>query len=145
MIVKSTPFQSKDYYQSLAVRDSVLRIPLGLSFDPEQLIQENTDVHLIAKLENRVVATMILTPAIAAAKMRQVAVLPEFQKGGIGRDLVSKFETIASEMNFDKIELHARANAVPFYEKLGYSIVGDWFEEVGIPHLKMEKYPIKRV
>ena len=35
--------------------------------------------------------------------------------------------------------LHARQVAVPFYERLGYSIVGEPFEEVSIPHFKMEK------
>jgi predicted GNAT family N-acyltransferase len=37
------------------------------------------------------------------------------------------------------IELHARANAVNFYAKYAYRIVGDEFEEVGIPHFKMIK------
>jgi predicted GNAT family N-acyltransferase len=35
--------------------------------------------------------------------------------------------------------LHARETAVPFYLKLGYEVVGGQFEEVGIPHFKMEK------
>ena len=35
--------------------------------------------------------------------------------------------------------LHARETAVVFYEKLGYSSLGDQFEEVTIPHWAMEK------
>jgi predicted GNAT family N-acyltransferase len=35
--------------------------------------------------------------------------------------------------------LHARATAVPFYLRLGYTVVGEPFEEVGIPHRGMEK------
>lgn len=35
--------------------------------------------------------------------------------------------------------LHARDSALDFYLSLGYSIVGDPFEEVGIPHHRMEK------
>jgi predicted GNAT family N-acyltransferase len=35
--------------------------------------------------------------------------------------------------------LHARETAVPFYNALGYNSVGAQFEEVGIPHFRMEK------
>jgi predicted GNAT family N-acyltransferase len=35
--------------------------------------------------------------------------------------------------------MHARKSAVGFYEKLGYKIVGDEFEEVTIPHFEMQK------
>ena len=35
--------------------------------------------------------------------------------------------------------MHARETAVPFYERLGYATVGARFEEVTIPHFKMEK------
>jgi predicted GNAT family N-acyltransferase len=35
--------------------------------------------------------------------------------------------------------MHARKSAVGFYEKLGYEIEGDEFEEVTIPHYEMQK------
>jgi hypothetical protein len=35
--------------------------------------------------------------------------------------------------------LHARETAVPFYERLRYSPVGDVFQEVTLPHRLMEK------
>jgi predicted GNAT family N-acyltransferase len=35
--------------------------------------------------------------------------------------------------------MHARQTAVGFYQKLGYSITGEPFEEVTIPHYIMEK------
>ena len=35
--------------------------------------------------------------------------------------------------------MHARANAVGFYEKMGYKVIGDEFIEVTIPHYVMEK------
>ena len=33
--------------------------------------------------------------------------------------------------------LHAQVQAVPFYEKLGFSREGDEFDEAGIPHVRM--------
>jgi predicted GNAT family N-acyltransferase len=35
--------------------------------------------------------------------------------------------------------MHARESAVGFYEKLGYQINSDVFNEVNIPHYVMEK------
>jgi predicted GNAT family N-acyltransferase len=35
--------------------------------------------------------------------------------------------------------MHARKNAIGFYEKMGYKSSGQEFEEVTIPHFVMEK------
>jgi predicted GNAT family N-acyltransferase len=35
--------------------------------------------------------------------------------------------------------MHARSNAVGFYEKVGYRTIGEQFMEVTIPHFIMEK------
>jgi predicted GNAT family N-acyltransferase len=46
---------------------------------------------------------------------------------------------LALQLGFARMVLHARETAVPFYKVLEYNIVGDRFEEVGIPHFRMEK------
>jgi predicted GNAT family N-acyltransferase len=73
------------------------------------------------------------------AKMRQVAVSPDRQGSGLGRELVLESEAWARRNGFAEIRLHARLNAVPFYERLGYHVEGDEFLEVGIPHFLMRK------
>jgi len=35
--------------------------------------------------------------------------------------------------------MHARKNAIGFYEKMGYKVKGPEFQEVSIPHYEMEK------
>jgi GNAT superfamily N-acetyltransferase len=72
--------------------------------------------------------------------MRQVAVLPQLQGQGIGTMLVQYSENLARQAGFQRMILHARETAVPFYEKLGYARVGNLFEEVTIRHWKMEKH-----
>jgi hypothetical protein len=37
------------------------------------------------------------------------------------------------------VHLHARANVVGFYERLGYETYGEPFEEVGLPHRHMRR------
>ncbi|RYG29002.1 GNAT family N-acetyltransferase, partial [bacterium] len=67
-------------------------------------------------------------------KIRQVAVDPMEQGKGLGAALMRAIEPLC-----DEIYLHARDTAVPFYLRLGYQIVGEPFEEVGIPHRAMRK------
>ena len=73
------------------------------------------------------------------AKIRQVATHPYYQGRGLGKLLNKKTEEILKENGYKKVVLHARINAVPFYKKLNYSIMGEPFEEVGIKHFKMFK------
>ncbi|MFZ9754642.1 MAG: GNAT family N-acetyltransferase [Bacteroidia bacterium] len=132
-------FGSEAYFQALALRDEVLRKPLGLSFDPESLALEKHDTHLVGLVHGVVVACCILTAAGPDAKMRQVAVSFEKQGQKLGRSLVEFSEQKAREMGFKRMVLHARMGAVPFYQRLGYSIDSEEFIEVGIPHRSMSK------
>ncbi len=68
-------------------------------------------------------------------QIRGMAVLEEHQKKGFGADLVNYAEYFIKTQKADLIWFNARINAVGFYEKLGYKIIGDAFEieSVGDP------------
>jgi predicted GNAT family N-acyltransferase len=134
-------FGTPDYDESIALRYAVLRKPLGLEYTPEQLSAEWSDIHLAAfDAAGKMIGILLLTPVSeSVVKMRQVAIAPEQQGKGVGAALVAASETTAQEHGFNKITLHARESAVPFYLRLGYRVIGDKFEEVGIPHFAMEK------
>jgi predicted GNAT family N-acyltransferase len=134
------PHGSPAYEETVALRDDILRKPLGLTFTAEQLGAESSDMHLACYDDGQLVGCLILTPADhGAVKMRQVAVAADRQGKGIGRAMVERSEEIAREHGFTEMVLHARETAVPFYEALGYDRVGERFEEVTIPHWKMRK------
>jgi predicted GNAT family N-acyltransferase len=48
-------------------------------------------------------------------------------------------ENLARDRGYKKITMHARKNAIGFYEKMGYVRIGNEFEEITIPHYLMEK------
>lgn len=82
----------------------------------------------------------MLTPVHEnSLRLRQMAVGNGLQGKGIGRVLMSFAENIARDMGKQKVMMHARKSAVGFYEKLGYKVCSDEFEEVTIPHYVMEK------
>jgi predicted GNAT family N-acyltransferase len=141
LTVRLVPHGSAEYEETVALRDDILRKPLGLQFTPELLGAESSDLHLACYNESgMLVGCLILTPAgDGVVKMRQVAVAGEMQGEGIGRAMVERSEEIARERGFREMTLHARESAVPFYERLGYDRIGERFEEVTIPHWAMRK------
>lgn len=133
-------YGSAAYHATVALRDAVLRKPLGLSFTTEQLQAERDDYHLACYHEDNLVGCLILVPAAGGlVKMRQVAIAPEVQQQGIGKALVRFSEEFARRHRFTQMTLHARETAVPFYENLGYRREGERFDEVTLAHWKMWK------
>ncbi len=131
---------SADYPAEVALRDAVLRKPLGLSFTAEQLAAEHDSHHLLAWDKEQLVGCLMLTPrGEGVVQMRQVAVAQDRQGHGLGRLLVQESERRALELGFTRMILHARDTAVAFYVRLGYATVGAPFTEVGIPHREMIK------
>jgi predicted GNAT family N-acyltransferase len=131
---------SAEYWQEVELRRRILRWPLGLDFNDEELNAEDSDYHVVAVNQNRLVGCLILTPkSEGEIKMRQVAVDGDAQGAGVGRAMVEYSERLARSTGYRLMSLHARDTAVPFYLKLGYETVSEEFVEVGIPHRKMQK------
>jgi ribosomal protein S18 acetylase RimI-like enzyme len=134
------PHRSAGYEATVALRTEVLRRPLGLAFTAEELAREDADHHLVCRDDGVLIACLVVTPRTTDdAKVRQVAVAPSLQGQGVGAALSRFAEDFARQRGFRTITLHARATAVGFYEKLGYQRVGEPFEEVTLPHWKMQK------
>lgn len=133
-------FGSPEYEATVALRDAVLRRPLGLEFSPAQLAAESADYHLACFRDDELAGCLILVPGTAGRiQMRQVAVAGHAQGQGVGRALIVFAEEFARGHGFHEMTLHARETAVPFYHKLGYQRVGERFEEVTLPHWEMRK------
>jgi len=140
MALKILSHGSKDYKQMVELRNNILRKPLGLSFSPDELEREKDDILIGCFEDEKMEGCCLLTEeGNKAVRLRQMAVSPVLQGKGIGRVLMNFAENIARDRGFRKISMHARKNAVGFYEKLGYKTVGDEFHEVTIPHYVMEK------
>ena len=71
-------------------------------------------------------------PNEAQIQVRGMAVLDNFQKRGIGEQLIQHVITYAQQKRIAIIWLNARKNAVPFYEKTGFHIYGTAFEIEGV-------------
>ena len=131
---------SPEYTATVALRHEILRAPIDLEFPSEELSAENAHFHLACYYNDELAACLVLVPIDEREiKMRQVAVKENFQRRGVGRVLVEFSEQFARERGFVVMTLHARQNAVAFYEKLGYKKCGEAFEEVTLIHWKTWK------
>jgi len=129
------------YDASVQLRDIILRKPLNLTFTPEQLASEYDSFHFAyMDDEYQMLGCLVMKPVDPrTVRMRQVAVSASYQRKGVGTALVYFVERWAVERGFDRIILHARGLAIPFYDKLNYIKKDKPFYEVGIEHFKMEK------
>jgi len=131
---------SPDYGRLVALRDEILRRPLGLAFSAEQLDSEREAHHVACFLGEEIVGCLVLTPQEnGRVRMRQVAVREAVQGRGIGRALVKYAEALGRRLGCREMVLHARETAVGFYERLGYVKAGERFFEVTLPHWEMTK------
>ena len=138
--IRPVPFGSPEYDATVELRRAVLRRPLGLDFTQEQLAAEHGDVHFALLHADEALACLVFTPKDGKTlKMRQVAVREDLQGQGVGRQLVETSEVWARRNGYERIVLHARDTAVPFYLAQGYELEGEPFDEVGIPHRAMFK------
>ena len=122
------------------LRNEILRKPLGLVFDAAELEREKEDVLMGAFEEDKLLGCCLLTRVDnRTMRLRQMAVPSGMQGKGIGRALMIFCENVARDMGYKRLIMHARKTALGFYEKLGYSVFGEEFMEVTIPHYVMEK------
>ena len=136
--LKTILYNSPEYEAEVALRSSILRQPLGLSFSADQLSAEADSHHIGCYIGGTLVGCLVLKPIdVEQVQMRQVAVDEKVKGRGIGRMMVTYSEDLARKLGFKEVVLHARETAVPFYESLGYTKVGDCFTEITIPHRVM--------
>lgn len=140
IIIKRISTQNPEYSLSLALRDLVLRKPIGLSIQQDNLSKEDLAEHFVAVYNEEVIGSLFLMATDPGTyQMKQVAVHPEFQGQSVGTKLILFAEEWAKENKVEKIWMHARINAWSFYQKLGYLFVSKEYKQVGIVHKTMEK------
>ena len=141
MLFKEIAFGTDEYRGECRLREEVLRRPLGLSLSPEDLAGEESQLHfgLFEPYDNLVACVIAAPLSPTSARIRQMAVAPAHQGKGIGQRIMLEMEKSLRARGYKSFELDARVTAVGFYEKLGYTAVGDEFMEVTVPHFRMEK------
>jgi predicted GNAT family N-acyltransferase len=72
-------------------------------------------------------------------KLERLAVLPAFRCRGIGQQIVEAIADFLIGSETQVITLHAQAQTIAFYQKLGFETIGARFWEANIAHVKMQR------
>lgn len=130
---------SKEYNTMLDLRNEILRNPLGLTLDKQEIEAEKNNILIGAFEDEKLLGCCMLVAEDSKVLLRQMAVKNDLQGKGIGRALMTFAENIARDMGYAEMNMHARKSVCGFYERLGYEIHGSEFIKLTIPHVLMKK------
>jgi len=119
----NTVEEFSQYYQ---LRWKILRKPWQQVLGSEQDEHEQQSIHrMIIDEQSKVLAVGRLEKTTEQqGQIRFMAVDDKAQGQGLGQQIINALEQQASQLGMTEISLNARANAVGFYQKLGYEDQG---------------------
>lgn len=121
------------------LRNSILLRPIGIP-DHAWEMHDEKSWHFVAVENNHVIGCVVLVPLNpeqTKTQLMQMAVETQHQGKGIGKLLVKELINFSKTNGIQEVVCHARDNAVPFYQNLGFEIYDKPFIEVGIQHYHM--------
>lgn len=131
----------KKYYNDcLEIRKEVFveeqNVPLELEVDE----YEDVSVNICLTIDGRPLGTVRYRDiGDGVAKVERMAVREIARGLHLGQALMNFVHIHAEENGFKRTKLGAQVHALKFYEKLGYTVTSDEFDDAGIPHKYMEK------
>ncbi len=111
------------------------RIPKELEWDAA----DATAVHAVAynRLGRPLATGRLLAHEPGTSKIGRMAVERTMRGGRLGRDVLHALMDVARERGDAEVVLNAQRSAEGFYARLGYTVLGEPFDEAGIPHVTM--------
>lgn len=123
-----------------ALRHEVFVVGQGVPAEIEVDDRDPTAVHVVARLDGRLVGTgRLLSAGGSTVTIGRMAVAPDVRGSGIGRGVLRVLEELAVDSGADAVELHAQRSAVGFYERNGYTATSGVYLEAGLEHVDMSK------
>lgn len=119
-----SPQTDAEWQAYFKLRYDVLRAPWGQAVGSEQTPDEELHQHFAFFTdENQIIGVGRLDSVDGqTTQVRFMAVAENQQGNGIGKALMEEMESVSKAAAFAQIILHARAIALPFYQKLGYQL-----------------------
>lgn len=130
----------EDVGGAMAVREHVFCGEQGVPRSEELDPLDDEALHLVALVPDdagRVVATLRLLLGEADARIGRVAVLADWRHRGVAARMLAIASARAREEGHAKVRLAAQIRAMELYERAGFSVESEPFDDAGIPHMWM--------
>jgi predicted GNAT family N-acyltransferase len=135
-VIATTQRQIDDAF---AVRTAVFVDEQGIPVSEELDDLDAVAVHCVAYEGGEPIGAGRLLLDDGYAKIGRMAVLASHRGTGVGARVLDALEREGAVRGIRCFKLSAQLQARGFYERLGYVATGDIYDEVGIPHIAMEK------
>jgi predicted GNAT family N-acyltransferase len=128
-----------DRAEITALRTRVFVDEQGVPPEIEQDAADETAVHVLSRDgEGRVVATgRLLLRDDGTASIGRMAADASVRGRGHGAAVLTELHRQAALRGVTEVQLHAQLTARGFYERAGYTAVGEVYGEAGIAHVTM--------
>ncbi len=135
------PRDERELAAALALREEVFCGEQGVTVDGDHDGRDAEALQLVAVEDDEVLGTcrMLIEPG-GTAKFARLCVRSGARGRGIAAALLATAEEQARAAGARRIGMHAQTDALPLYERAGYTPFGERFDEEGIEHLGMEKH-----
>lgn len=130
------------YEDALALRYSLFfekyNLPREVLFDED----ESTALHCaLVEVDELIAYGRLNCRGDSLCQISQMVVDPQYQNRGYGMMILKRLVSIANEKDGRSISLNARMHAVGFYQKAGFTSVGEAFrsKRTGVEHIEMRR------
>ena len=96
---------------------------------------DHSALHLLAMLENVPVACLRI---IDYHKIGRMAVLKAFRRHGLGAALLLEAVKLCKAHGSNCVYLSAQTHAIEFYQRYGFKVTSEVYQDVHIPHVDMQ-------
>lgn len=128
-------FPGGDMRDPYSVRVPVFMDEQGFSYDEDEF--DLPSHHIVLYNGDKPIATgRIVRQSDTDCLIGRIAVLKD-HRGGTGKILISEMLAFASEIGYRNVFVHAQCRAMGFYEKQGFGICGEKYDDEGVPHIPM--------
>jgi predicted GNAT family N-acyltransferase len=129
-----------DLQGAFAVRQRVFCTEQGVPVEIEIDEYDDEALHLVALAPGgEIIGTLRLVFAGESVKVGRVAVDRSWRRRAIASRMLSMALAEAAGRGALRARLAAQVEAVELYRRAGFEICSDTFEEVGIPHVWMDR------
>ena len=127
-------------------RDDAMSVRLAVFVDEQRIPREeeiddydDVAVHCVGYVDDAPVAAGRLVLMDGYGKIGRMAVLKQHRNTRLGAEVLAALEREGATRGLARFQLSAQLPARGFYERAGYTAFGDVYDDVGIPHIDMEK------
>ena len=139
-LILAVPLASDLGRLALALRAEVFIVEQNVPETVERDEYDPAAVHVVALQNGDVAGVLRIVFLPEHAKIGRVAVAANARGRGIATAMMHFAMALARARGETKFYLTSQTDKVGLYEKIGFTVFGEEFEDGGMPHLAMKNY-----